>query len=123
MYIFYSCYIQYGTTPVDACTMLIYGFTGTLKQWMHNRIAPTEVTTWENATIVNNQGSIENNMIGKFTGAIVGEFGEGISTEDRKKLEINILLNLRCKNIRDFEQFHTEWRHRIQCVKQGNTNP
>ena len=67
------------------------------------------MTAWESATIVNSQGSVENNMIGKLSGAIVGEFGGvGISAEDREKLEINILLNMRCKNIRYFEQFHTE---------------
>ena len=53
MYICYSCYIQYGTTLVDVCRMLIPGFIGTLKQCMHNRIKPTKVTAQEAATIVN----------------------------------------------------------------------
>ena len=53
-------------------------------------------------------------MIGKLTRAIVGEFGGGgVSDEDREKMEVNFLLNKRCKTLIDYEYFHIDWMHRI----------
>ena len=54
--------------------------------------------------IINFDGQQENNIIGNITGEIVGEFGGArISDEDKQKLEINILLNMKCKRLVDFE--------------------
>ena len=54
--------------------------------------------------IINFDGQQENNIIGNITGEIVGEFGgAGIIDKDRQKLEINILVNMKCKRLADFE--------------------
>ena len=56
-----------------------------------------------------------NNMIGALTALIQQNFcGDEPNISDQKEL---ILMNLKCRNINQFEYFHRDWIQRIFLVK------
>ena len=112
-----------GKTEVEACKTLIPCFTGTLARWWELESSPTLIEKMEQEVLKDENGDIKfhedgrpiNNMIGALTALIQQKFcGDDPNISDQNEM---ILMNLKCKNIKQYEDFHRDWIQRIFMVK------
>ena len=112
-----------GKTEVESCKTLIQCFTGTLARWWELEYSPTmiekmerEVLKDENGDVMFNlDGTSINNMIGALTTMIQEHFcGVDVTLSDKHEM---VLMNLKCRNINQYEDFHRDWIQRIFLVK------
>jgi hypothetical protein len=112
-----------GKGEVEACKTLIQCFTGTLSKWWETISSPLMISKMEAENLKDEQGDIVyhsdgtamNNMIGALTTLIL-EHWCGTETEIAGKHEL-VLMNMKCRKMSEYEQFHKEWTQRIFEVK------
>jgi hypothetical protein len=114
-----------GKTKVEACKTIIQCFTGTLTKWWEVISSPLMIQKMESGVLKDEEGDIVyhpdgttvNNMIGALTTLIL-EHWCGTKNEIADKHEI-VLMNMKCRKMSEYEQFHKEWTQRIFEVKES----
>jgi hypothetical protein len=123
MFVSYKIMCMKGKGEVEACKSLIQCFTGSLSKWWEITSSPLMLTKMESESLKDEQGDIVyhsdgtpmNNMIGALTTLIL-EHWCGTETEISDKHE-TVLMNMKCRKMSEYEQFHKEWTQRIFEVK------
>ena len=112
-----------GKTVVESCKNLMQCFTGTLARWWELESSPAMIEKMEKEILKDENGDImfhpdgtpQSNMIGALIAMIQEHFcGADITLSDKHEM---ILMNLKCRNINQFEDFHRDWIQRIYLVK------
>jgi hypothetical protein len=123
MFVFYKIMCMKGKGEVEACKTIIQCFTRTLSKWWEVISSPLMISKMEAKMLKDEQGDIVyhsdgnpmNNMIGALTTLIL-EHWCGTEAEISDKHEI-VLMNMKCRRMSEYEQFHKEWTQRIFEVK------
>jgi hypothetical protein len=123
MYVSYKIMCMKGKTEIEACKTIIQCFTGTLSKWWEVISSPLMISKMEAEVLKDEEGDIVyhtdgtpvNNMIGALTTLIL-EHWCGTENEIADKHEI-VLMNMKCRKMSEYEQFHKEWTQRIFEVK------
>jgi hypothetical protein len=108
-----------GKTEIEACKSIIQCFTGTLNKWWEVISSLVMIAKMEAEVLRDEQGDIvyhtdgspHNNMIGALTTTIL-EHWCGTESELADKHEL-ILMNMKCRKMCEYEEFHKEWTQRI----------
>lgn len=112
-----------GKSEVEACKSLIPCFTGTLARWWELESSPALIASMEAEVLKDENGDVRfhedgkamNNIIGALTALIQQTFcGDDPKISDQNEM---ILMNLKCRNINQYEDFHRDWMQRIFMVK------
>lgn len=117
----YKTYVAANSSPVDSVNMLIIGFEGRLKQWLAllQKKKPDLLTEWAKTVVLNEQGqpqllengSQENNYIGKLISAIIHKFiGQYIDTT---QIQTMALTQTRLKRMTEFHAYFEEYQRRL----------
>jgi hypothetical protein len=123
MLVAYKIMCMKGKGEVEACKSLIQCFTGSLSKWWEITSSPMMIQKMEAENLKDEQGDIVyhsdgttmNNMIGALTTLIL-EHWCGTEREISDKHE-TVLMNMKCRKMSEYEQFHKEWIQRIYEVK------
>jgi hypothetical protein len=123
MLVAYKIMCMKGKGEVEACKSLIQCFTGSLSKWWEITSSPLMIQKMEAENLKDEQGDLVyhtdgtpmNNMIGALTTLIL-EHWCGTETEISDKHE-TVLMNMKCRKMSEYEQFHKEWTQRIFEVK------
>jgi hypothetical protein len=110
-------------SETEACKSLIQCFTGTLRKWWEVISSPIIITKMEAEILRDEKGDVvyhlngtpQNNMIGALTTLIIEQWC-GTKEELADKHEM-ILMNIKCRKMSKYEEFHKEWTQRIFEVK------
>lgn len=104
-----------GKSEIEAYKAIIQCFIGTLLRWWETESSPKllakmeeEVLKDEAGDIINNPyGSTMSKMIGSLTSMILEHWcGSEIEIADKNEV---ILMNLKCHNMSQYEDFHRDW--------------
>lgn len=119
MYVSYKIMCMKVKSKVEACKSIIQCFTGTLSKWWEVISSPIMIAKMEAEVLRDEQGDIvyhtdgtsHNNMIGALTTTIL-EHWCGTESELANKHEL-ILMNMKCRKMSKYEEFHKDWTQRI----------
>jgi hypothetical protein len=125
MLVAYKIMCMKGKGEVESCKSLIQCFTGSLSKWWEITSSPMMIQKMESENLKDEQGDIVyhadgtamNNMIGALTTLIL-EHWCGTEREISDKHE-TVLMNMKCRKMSEYEQFHKEWIQRIFEVKES----
>lgn len=119
MYTEYKLMCMRGKSEVESCKTLIQCFTGTLQRWWEVESSPALIDKIEAEVVKDEEGDIfhkedgdpQNNLIGALTSFIL-EHWCGTTVEIENKHEL-FLMNLKCRKMSQYEDFHRDWTQRI----------